>query len=901
MPTPILTTKLYIPPTRPELVPRPRLSEQLTHGLSRKLTLVSAPAGFGKTTLISSWLNQVAQADPIQIAWLSLDEADNDPPRFMAYLVSALQTVALSQAAERTLGASILTMLHHAPPPPLEGMLTTLLNEIATISDKIVLVLDDYHRIDRPAIDEALTFLLDYLPPQLHLVITTREDPRLPLARYRVRGQLTELRATDLRFTPDEATQFFNRLISPALSAEAVAALEHRTEGWIAGLQLAALSMQGLPNRAEFIQAFTGSHHFVMDYLVEEVLRRQPARVRRFLLFTSILERLSASLCDAVTEQPDSNHLLATVERGNLFVVPLDNQRRWYRYHHLFADVLQAHLLEEHPHEIAALHRRASVWYADHDLPADAVRHALAAPDFEQAARLLELIPPEAANYQSAAWLNWAKALPDEVVRVRPVLSVAYAWAMLDNGEVEQCETRLHEAEQWLTASSTTAMIVVDEAQFQHLPASIATARAYRAMSMGEVAETIRQAQQVLESLPHGEPGEHRWRRAALALLGLTYWTGGDLEAARQAFADLTQTALQIDCILDAISTSYVLADMVLELGRLREAERVYQRIWPVTVGDGSARPLGTSDLYRGLSDIHRQRGELATAEQMLAMGEIMGEQAALTDWQSRLCLTQAQLKQSQGEFEAALDLLNQAERLSIQTPLPNVRPISAMRVRVWLAQGNLQPALAWAAEQQLSPTDDLSYLREFEHITLARLLLARQQFDQALPLLTRLLTAAEAGGRMGHVLELLILQALAHQAKGDLSATLGPLDRALALAAPEGYVRLFVDEGRPMLKLLSQPMAPGLASEYARKLRTHFPTGEAPSAPHPSPLVEALSEREREVLRLLNTDLSGPEIARNLMVSLNTMRTHTKNIYSKLGVNSRRAAVRCATAHGLL
>ncbi|RPJ37129.1 MAG: helix-turn-helix transcriptional regulator, partial [Chloroflexi bacterium] len=428
MPAPILATKLYIPPPRPGIVPRPRLVERLNEG---KLVLISASAGFGKTTLVSEWIAGCKRP----VAWLSLDEGDSDPTRFLTYLIAALQTIAAN------IGGRALEMLQSPQPPPAESILTTLLNEITAISDspstparpaapgragsgqRFILVLDDYHVIDSKPVDQALTFLVEHQPPRMHLVITTREDPHLPLARLRARDQLTELRAADLRFTPDEAAEFLNRVMGLNLSAEDIAALETRTEGWISGLQLAAISIRGHPDAAGFIQSFTGSHHFVLDYLLEEVLQRQPEHVRSFLLQTSILDRLSGPLCDSVTGQEDGRGMLVALERGNLFVVPLDDQRQWYRYHHLFADVLQAHLIEAQPEQVSSLQQRASAWYEQNGYPSDAIRNALAAKDFERAAGLIELTwSAMDVSYQSSTWLGWVKALPEALIRDRPVL-----------------------------------------------------------------------------------------------------------------------------------------------------------------------------------------------------------------------------------------------------------------------------------------------------------------------------------------------------------------------------------------------------------------------------------------------------------------------------------------------
>src|SRR5213080_3633508 len=441
MSTPILATKLYIPPLRPNVVIRPRLIERLNEGLQRKLTLIAAPAGFGKTTLLSAW---VAGCDR-QVAWLSLDKGESDPTLFLTYLVAALQTIA------PTLGEGVLGALQSPQPPPPEAMLTALLNDLTTIRDQFVLVLDDYHVLDAKAVDHALSYLVEHLPPQMHLVIVTREDPQLPLARLRARGQLTELRAADLRFTPSEAAEFLNQVMGLSLSAADIAALEDRTEGWIAGLQLAALSMRGRDDVPGFIRAFAGDHRYIVDYLVEEVLQRQPEPVRSFLLQTAILDRLNGPLCDAVTGQEEGNARLEALERGNFFVVPLDDKRHWYRYHHLFAEVLSAHLMAEQPDQVSALHRRASEWYEQHGSTADAIRHALAAEDFGRAADLVELaVPAMRRNRQEATVLGWLKALPDVLVRARPVLSIHYAGALLLHGVLEGVEARLRDAEQWL-------------------------------------------------------------------------------------------------------------------------------------------------------------------------------------------------------------------------------------------------------------------------------------------------------------------------------------------------------------------------------------------------------------------------------------------------------------------
>jgi LuxR family maltose regulon positive regulatory protein len=933
MSAPILTNKLFIPPPRPKAVRRLDLIERLNEGLSanRKLTLISAPAGFGKTTLVSEWIATCQRP----VAWLSLDAGDNDPACFLTYLVAALQTVA-PKIGEGALGA-----LQSPQPPPIESILTSLLNEITNIPENFVLVLDDYHLIEAQPVDSDLTFLLEHLPPQMHLVIATREDPYLPLARLRARGQLTELRAADLRFTPSEAAEFLNRVMGLNLSAENIAALEIRTEGWIAGLQLAALSLQGREDIASFIQAFTGSHRFVLDYLGEEVLQHQPENIRSFLLQTAILERLCAPLCNAVTEREDGKEMLDILERSNLFLIPLDEKRQWYRYHHLFTDVLQTHLMEAQTDWVASLHGRASAWYERNGLRSDAILHALAAKDFETAACLIELAWPaaEEGRIQITTWLGWVKTLPDELVFTRPVLNVWYAYALLGRGDIEAADVRFKTAEQLLEPSDTIQvqpetpsieMVVVDQEQLKSLPAAIAVGRAYIAQALGNVPDTVRYASRVLELVPQGD---HLRHGQASMLLGLTCWASGDLEAADRVFADYTLKLRTAGNIPDAISTIVVLADIRLTLGHLHEAINTIDRLLKLLTEQGEPICPDTADLHRALSELHLEQGNLEVAAQHLQRSQELGEKADLPVWRYRWCIDRARLNETLGDLDGALAILDKAERLHIRSPLPDVRPISALKARIWVKQSRLAEALDWVRQQGLSPDDDISYLHEFEHITLARVLVARYKNDPvhssihaAISLLDRLLQAAEEGNRMGSMIEILLMQALSYQAQGNIPTALVSLERALTLAEPEGYVRVFVDESKPMAELLTriQPKDGTLRlKEYILKLLSAFdmyktidpsdstlrstPVGEimSPLFTHqvvsPQPLIEPLSKREMEVLSLLRSDLSGPEIARECMVSLSTLRTHTQNIYTKLGVSNRRAAVRRAEELDLL
>ena len=909
LPAPLLETKFYIPRSRRDLVPRTRLSERLDRGIASKLMLVSAPAGFGKTTLLTEWLaaGPAGPAGERLVAWLSLDRGDNDPASFWTYLIAALRTVASG------VGESALALLQAPRSPPIETVLTALLNDLGATAGDIVLVLDDYHIIDARDVQDGMAFLLDHLPAGLHVVIAGRADPALPLARLRARGELAEIRAAELRFTPDEAAAYLGEMMGLQLTAREVAALEGRTEGWIAALQLAALSMQGRDDVAGFIAGFAGDDRYVVDYLGEEVLQRQSERVQAFLLQTSILGRLSGLLCDAVTGQSGSKAMLEALDRENLFLVPLDDRRRWYRYHQLFADVLHARLLDEQPGNVPELHRRASVWYEQSGEPAEAISHALAARDFDRAADLVELaIPAMRRSRQEATVRGWLELLPDEVVRVRPVLSVHFAGELLARGELEGVEARLRDAERWLDTTAglcqgpqapATEMVVVDDDEFRRLPAGIEVYRAALAMARGDVPGTVRHARRTLELSP---ADEHLGRASAAGFLGLASWASGDLEAGYSAYAECMAGLRRAGYIADTFGCAIALADIRRAQGRLGEAMHTYEQALQRASQPGGPVLRGTADMYVGMSEVHRERDDLAAATQQLLRSQELGEHTGLPQNRYRWRVAMARIRQAEGDLAGALDLLDEAERVYVGDFFPNVRPVPALQARVRAAQGEWGEALGWAREQGLSVEDDLSYLREFEHITLARVLLARYAAEraeasmhEATRLLERLLRAAEEGARTGSVLEILVLQALARQARGDIPAALAALQGALTVAEPEGYVRIFVDEGPPMASLLRAAAKQGIAPSYVRRLLAAVSNTED-STPVSQGLIEPLSERELDVLRLLGTDLDGPEIARELIVSLNTVRTHTKNIYTKLAVTNRRAAVRRAAELGL-
>ena len=803
--------------------------------------------------------------------------------------------------------------LLQSPQPVVEAVLGTVLNDLSAISNDVVVVLDDYHLIEARAVHDGMAFLLERLPPHVHLVLATRADPPLQLARWRGRGELLEIRAADLRFTTDEAAAYLNDVTGLELTAQDVAALERRTEGWITAIQLAALSMQGRDDIPGFIAGFAGDDRYVVDYLVEEVLQRQPEDRRRFLLQTSILSRLNGPLCEAVTGRGGGGATLEALEHGNLFLFPLDDRRQWYRYHHLFADMLQARLLDERPDDVAELHRRASDWCEQNGERPEAIRHAMAGKQFERAADLVELAMPALRQARHDATVReWLQALPDEVIRARPVLTIGYVGGLMARGEVEGVEARLRDAERWLDATTAIGQapgepsakpVVVDEEAFRRLPAAIAFYRAGLAHLLGDVAGTMTHARRALELVGEDDPVE---RGSAAALLGLAYWSTGALDDAYRWYSDGMSSFENAGFVYDAVSGAITIADLQIVQGHLRGAMSTYER--GLRLATNTTPPLsGAADMHVGMSLLLAEHNNLDAARQHLLTSSELGKYAGLPQNRYRWSVAMARVRQAEGDPRAALELLDEAERVYVAGYSPNVRPVSALKARVRVAAGELAEALGWVRERRLSADDDLSYLHEYEHITLARVLLAKQATDRAqgglhdpAQLLERLLGAAEAGARTGSVIEILVVQALVHQAGRDIPAALAALERALTLAEPEGYVRLFVDEGPAMASLLRTAAKKGIAPGYARRLVADGPTTQD-AAPGLPGLIEQLSERELDVLRMLGTDLDGPDIARELSVSLSTVRTHTNRIFAKLGVHDRRAAVRRARELGLL
>jgi LuxR family maltose regulon positive regulatory protein len=877
MARPMIATKLYVPALRRGLVARPRLRARLRDAAESRLTLVSAPAGFGKTTMVADWLRG-SPDDARAVAWLSLDASDRDPASFWAGVMVALQ------GALPDLAPGALELLASSTAPT-ELMLTTLLNELALTPGEVWLVLDDVHLVDGPAVRDGLVFLVEHLPPGVHLVLTTRADPDLPLARWRARGDLTEIRAADLRFTADEAATYLTETTGLHLDPRDVELLEERTEGWIAALQLAALSMRGDDDVSGFVARFAGTDRFVVDYLVEEVLLHQSDAVRSFLVQTSVLDRLTGPLCDAVTGRDDGATALRELERANLFLVPLDDERRWYRYHHLFADVLRARLMADQPELVSRLHERASVWCELHELPEDAVRHALAAGNLERAAHLMELAMPAIRRDRRESLLpGWLASLPDEVIARSPVLSVFHAYLRMMAGDLDGFAARLDDAERVLAALPEGAPAPgADTEELRTLPATIAVYRASLAQAHGDVAGTVRHAQHALDL---AGPDDHLARGSAAGFLGLAAWARGDVMPALETFAQAVASLHAAGNIVDELSATTLLAEMWVVAGRPTVARRLLDRALQRAEAGGPAMARAIADLHVGLSEVDLDAHDVVAARAHLERAAVFVEQGALVESRSRWFVARARLAAAESDPEAAVRLLDEAEEHYRPGFYPEVRPIDTLRARVWIDAGALSEAAAWATERGLSTSDEVSYLRELDHLTLVRLVLARHRIhpdesavDEAAGLLGRLLEAAESTGRMGSAAEirqLLQLTSLAREAgettdarahaSGDLP-TVGPAEPSTAPQTP------------PVRAVLTEPL----------------------TQPLTQPLTEPLTERELQVLRLLEGDLTGPQIARELFVSTNTLRSHTKHIFTKLGVTSRRAAVRRARVCGLL
>jgi len=905
----LLATKLYLPHPQPSFVPRPRLLDMLDEALVRGLILVCAPAGFGKTALLADWIRRGGRP----VAWLSLDAGDSDPARFWRHVVAALDR-ARPGIAER-----VTALLGPPAPPSFEGLVTALINELAVqpADGEVLLVLDDYHLIDSAPVHASLTFLLEHLPPGVHLVLAGRADPPLALARLRARRQLAELRAADLRFTADEAAALLIEAVGELPDA-AVAALGARTEGWAAGLQLAALSLRGRADVAGFVATFSGSHRHVLDYLTEEVLERQPEQVRGFLLETSVLERLSGELCDAVAGRTDGQAMLEAVEAAGLFLVPLDEVRGWWRYHQLFADLLRARLQQERPGRVAGLHRNAASWHEKHGLADDAVRHAVAAGEMSRAARLIEQ-HFDALFYlrgEGATVRRWLAALPPELIRSRPRLLVAQA-AMADaSGRVEAVDGLLAAAERasadaddepYEPSAGNAASLLVN------VPATIAIFRAYLAELRGDAEGTAAFASRALAEIGEGQSMLGFITQGHLAVAD---WLRGRLEEAERALStSIGQWRAAGHRNLIGWG-SHHLGQVQRALGRLDAAHATYQQTLEITAE--ASRPIlpAAGIGYAGLAEVAYQRNELDAAFRQVTEGIELCRQFTFTPPLATALATLAWIRQAQGDAGGAMEAMGEAERAA-----PNLRvagllnPVPAQRARLLLAQGDVAAAERWTRERGLGADDEPGYPHELAYLVLVRVLLAQDLPDQALPLLERMHAAAAAQHRIGSVIELRALHALALAASGDDAAAVDALAEALTLGGPEGHVRVFADEGAPMRALLGRLVAAqrtersparAVPLDYLARLLRAFeekPTepGSTRAAAAPPGLVEPLTAREVEVLGLLAVGRSNPRIAEELVITLDTVKKHVGHILDKLGADNRTAAVTRGRQLGLI
>ena len=876
----LLATKLHVPWPQPGFVPRPRLVQALGEGLARGRVLVCAPAGFGKTALLADW----ARGDGRPVAWLALDGGDSDPARFWRYAVAALDRARPGLAGRM------------GPPPPrsIEGLVTALINELAADpgADEVLLVLDDYHLVDSGPVHESVAYLLENLPPGLRVVVSGRADPPLPLARLRARGQLAELRAAELRFTGEEAVALLAEAAGPGLPGTAVAALMARTEGWAAGLQLAGLSLRGHADPAGFAAAFSGSHRFVLDYLADEVLEGQPGPVRAFLLETSMLERLSGELCDAVTGRPGSQAMLQDIERAGLFLVPQDEVRGWWRYHHLFADLLRARLQAEQPGQVQPLHRAAAAWFEEHDLADDAVRHALAAGDMAWAARLVERNVEALLGLSEGVTVRrWLSALPPESVRDRPRLCLAQAYGAAQAFQLEALEALLDDAERALAVSGDQPYEDPDGqavSVLANIPAGIAFLRASLARLRGDAAVAARYNRQALAQL-----GEDDWLMRSFVRWNqaVTDWLSGRLGPAERGLAEVLAERQAVGALFSGflpMRVYYDLGEVQRAQGNLDAATATYRQALE-EAGESSQTAL-TGLAHVGLAQVLYERNELTAALDHATRGVTLCRDLAVTLPLAAGLAVVARILQAQDNAAGALEAMGEAGRVELSPQVITLfNPVPAQRARLLLAQCDVRAAAEWTTAAGLSPDDEPDYRREPAYLVRARVLLARNDPGPALTLLQRLHGAAAGQGRTGSVIEIQALRALALAACGDQASALSALTEALTLARPQGYARVFADEGAPMRALLAQlPAARPGQQHAARRI-------------DPGCLAEPLTDRELEVLRLIAAGRSNQRIAHDLVVALDTVKKHVTHVLGKLGAANRTEAVARARDLGLI
>lgn len=905
MPGALLATKVYIPAPVASLVDRPRLLARLDESLRPgcRLTLLSAPPGYGKTTLVCEWIRR----GHLSSAWVSLDEGDNDPSRFLSYLVLSIRSI------YPELGQAVLDMLQVPHLQSSDAPLTAFLNEIAAITSPFSIVLDDYHFIREDRVHQVVTYLIDHLPPQAHLVIASRADPPLPVAHLRGRGQLLELRLKDLRFTQDEAAEFLEKVAGLSLSTSDLSALNARAEGWVAGLQMAAASMQGHDDIPAFIRAFTGSNRFILDYLIEEVLQRQPLDIQTFLLHTSVLERLNAPLCAAILDGgllTQENHMqsvsqlspsecqviLERIERDNLFILPLDDRREWYRYHRLFADLLHERLVRTSPELVPALHHCASLWFEGHGWIEEAIQHAVAFGDTHRAADLVEQVAQATLmRSEVLTFLHWIETLPEDEVVGRLDLCVYHAWALLLNGaSMESIESRLKAAAIHEGYATKTAPL-----------------EALLAIYRGQMDRAHKLSHLALDALPEGDLLLHSL--ATFTDATSVYMAEGNSPFWAQQLEDIARRNQKDGNLMAAFLALYDLGDLRQKQGLLHLAEDAYRRALDLAI-DPQGRRIPVAGLALiSLGDLARERNDLDHArflmEEGISLAGSLSPVRAIDGY-----LTLAQLEHAFGDHQAADRAIQTARQLARQFEMTEVDDfvVELLDARLQLARGNIASAQRWAMERGLEGADipdtrqDQEYiatrLRKYEYPTLARLRLAEGRYDDALWVLDRALPLAEQADRASLIIEMEMVRGMICHTRGQPELAFPAIERALRLAQPEGYLRIFLDEGPAMgalLRALRPTLRDATLIDYIERLLAAFSPGsmEVQSVGLP----EGLSARELEVLRLLPSNLSVTGIADNLVVSVHTVRSHVKNIYAKLGVHSRYAAIVRARELGLL
>ena len=914
----LLKTKLFIPPARTHLVTRSRLIKRLDDGLNYKLTLISAPAGFGKTTLVSSWINKLKQVHPgaenFKVCWISLDKRDNDAITFWQYVVAAFQTIS------PTIGEIINSILDSMSAFATEVVITMLINEIVEHHQgdlqpqPIILILDDYHLINNQDIHASLNFLLDHLPHFMHLIITTRADPPLQLSYRQGRSEVNQIRAAELSFNAEESVEFLNTLMGLELSQKDIQTLENRTEGWIAGLQLAAISLQDQPDKQNFVSSFAGDDRYIADYLIDQVLQYQPSHIQEFLLQTSILNQLCSPLCKTLTGLDESQEILNRLENDNLFLSPLDNRREWFRYHSLFADLLRQRLrMSYNEEQLSKLHLLASEWYEIWGELVEAIDHAILGGSHSRAAQLIEQRSEEIfKQFQLNTLVNWIQVLPQNIRKSRPVLNMIYAWALLALGQPTETEECLQEIENTIgseTVDISSKKLETIDANVRGAFLEILTIRSVLAINRFDIPKTLELCQMVEPWLtdneqPHLFNPALSLRTVILFNLGLAYEFSGDGFAAETAFQEAATLSIEQENIhILPVAISH-LGQLQLLQGQLHQAKNTYQQALNSGAKlTGKHSPIaGIAEI--GLGNLYYEWNELEQSYNHHKTGIELGKQWNHSEILLAGYLGLALLEKAQGNFAGAFALLQELENILNDNRAQILLPaVFAFRARLWIYQGNITDTTQWLQDANLTLDAELTYLQESDYITYARLLIARKQWDDADRLVSRLLKFADSGKRNTRIIELLILQSLVQQGQRQLHLAKEILTHALKIAEPEGYIRTFLDEGPAVASLLYQLVANATDSTYAGEILRAFGTQEIESqfeVPK-SDLIEPLSGREKEVLQYLAEGLSNREIAQKMTVSLSTVKTHTRNIYGKLGVNSRTQAIAQAKIWGII